>query len=121
MGNLEIQYIYNISTKVTTHSETSVMNAALHRILKSAYRKEPISSFILLVGAVDVAISGANGSGSLFTFGMGTIAIAIAIRWWQIHHAPSSEAETGSEYVLPPSSGRPSLPNLKSTKRSPRS
>ncbi|MDY6936633.1 MAG: hypothetical protein SWY16_03115 [Cyanobacteriota bacterium] len=97
------------------------MNAALHRILKSAYRKEPISSFILLVGAVDVAISGANGSGSLFAFGTGTIAIAIAIRWWQIHHAPTSNPETASEYVLPPSSARSSLPNLKSGNKYPRS
>ncbi len=97
------------------------MNAALHRILKSAYRKEPISSFILLVGAVDVAISGGSGSSSLFAFGLGTIAIAIAIRWWQIQHAPTSESEPAPEYSLPPSSSRPSLPNLKSTQKYPRS
>lgn len=93
------------------------MNAALHRILKSAYRKEPISSFILLAGVVNVAISGGSGSGSLFTFGMGTIAIAIIIRWWQIQHAPTSRPEPVSEYTLPPSPGRPSLPNLKSSHR----
>jgi hypothetical protein len=46
------------------------MNALLPRILKAAYRKEPISSFIVIVGAVDAVIGGVGERWSLLSFGI---------------------------------------------------
>ncbi len=88
------------------------MNALLPRILKSAYRKEPISSFVIIVGAVDTAIGGADASGSLFAFGLGTIVVAIAFRWWQIQRHQQPEPEAAPEYYLPSSSSQSPLPML---------
>ncbi|MDC0832747.1 hypothetical protein CKA32_004237 [Geitlerinema sp. FC II] len=93
------------------------MNAAWHRIVKSIYRKEPISSFVLTVGAVDAALGGLGGSGSLLAFGMGTIGVAVALRWWQIQRRRDQQPETAAEYYLPPSRSARPLPRLTSTSR----
>lgn len=57
------------------------MNAVLPRFLKSAYRKEPIPSFLITIGAVDAVIGGFGDRWVLFSFGISTIAVAIALRW----------------------------------------
>jgi hypothetical protein len=93
------------------------MNAA-PRILKSVYRKEPISSFVMIVGAVDAAIGGIGDRWSLVTFGLGTIGVAIALRWWQSQHKQLEPTRQVPKY-LPASSSRPQLPPLTSTKKRP--
>lgn len=94
------------------------MNALWHRVLKPLYRKEPISSFVLTVGAVDVAIGGLGSYGSLLLLGTGTVATAIALRWWQIQRAERDRPqEAVAEYCLPPSHEDVPLPRLKSTAR----
>jgi hypothetical protein len=88
------------------------MNALWTRFLKSAYRKEPISGFILTVGAVDAVIGGVGGRWSLFSFGLLTLLLAAALRWWQIQKAQALITEKTPRHFLPPSSSRPPLPML---------
>jgi|SRR4028119_346380 hypothetical protein len=93
------------------------MNALWHRVLKSAYRKEPISSFIIIVGAVDAVIGGVGERWSLLTFGLMMVVLAVALRWWQSQRREADLAEQPVTHFLPPSSSRPALPMLTATKR----
>ncbi|MBD0343879.1 MAG: hypothetical protein ICV63_03405 [Coleofasciculus sp. Co-bin14] len=95
------------------------MNALWPRVLKSAYRKEPISSFIILMGAVDAVIGGAGERWSLLTFGLLMVVLAIALRWWQTQRRESELAEQPVTHFLPPSSSQPALPVLSASKRKP--
>ena len=92
------------------------MNALWPRFLKSAYRKEPISSFILIVGAVDAVIGGIGERWTLLSFGLALILMAAGLRWWQIQKAQAVLAEEAARHFLPPSSSRPPLPMLTSEK-----
>jgi len=93
------------------------MNALWHRVLKSAYRKEPISSFIIIVGAVDAVIGGVGERWSLLTFGLMMVVLAVAVRWWQSQRREADLAEQPVTHFLPPTSSRPALPMLTATKR----
>jgi len=93
------------------------MNAVWSKLVKSAYRKEPISSFIVIVGAVDAVIGGADESLSLLTFGLGTVGVAIAWRWWQLQRQQAEIPDPTPKYMLPPQSSRQALPLLTSAKR----
>jgi len=95
------------------------MNALWPRILKSAYRKEPISSFIVIVGAVDAVIGGVGERWSLLSFGIMMVMFAIVLRWWQSQRREAELAEQPVTHFLPPSSSRPALPMLSTTKRKP--
>ena len=88
----------------------------LPRFVKLAYRKEPISSFVLIVGAVDAVIGGVGGRWTLLSLGMTTVLIAILLRWWQTQKAQPVPQET-ARHFLPPSSSRTPLPLLTSEKR----
>ena len=95
------------------------MNAVWPRFLRAAYRKEPISSFIVTVGAVDVAIGGLDSRWSLFSFGLGTVGLAIALRWWLMHRQQEEQPEQVPQYYLPPRSSRQQLPILSVPKKNP--
>lgn len=95
------------------------MNALWPRFLRSAYRKEPISSFIVIVGAVDAVIGGAGERWSLLTFGLMMVLIAIALRWWQTQRRETELAEQPVTHYLPPTPSRPALPVLNAAKRQP--
>lgn len=95
------------------------MNAAWPRFLKSAYRREPISSFVITVGVVDAAIGGLDERWSLFTFGLGTVGVAIALRWWLTQRNQAELPERVPQHYLPPSSSRPPLPTLSNSKKNP--
>jgi hypothetical protein len=97
------------------------MNLFLPRFLKTAYRKEPISSFVFIVGGVDAAIGGVSGYGGLLSLGLLTVGGAIGLRWWQEQRsAKRLEPERVARYSLPPQSSRPPVPMLSiSTKRPP--
>lgn len=96
------------------------MDASWTKLLKSAYRKERISSFVVIIGAVDAVIGGVDGRWSLLTFGLGTVGVAIALRWWQIQRSQEELPEQAPKYYLPPQSSSPALPMLKASKRSTR-
>ena len=56
------------------------MNAIFPTVLKRLYRKEPISSFIIIVGAVDAVLGGVNELGALMILGLLTSGMAIGYR-----------------------------------------
>lgn len=89
------------------------MNAGLPRFLKSAYRREPIPSFLITIGLVDAVIGGFDDRWSLFTFGLGTVGVAIALRWWLLQQRPSEQSTPVTQRYLPPSSSNAPLPTLK--------
>lgn len=93
------------------------MNVLSHRFLKSAYRKEPISSFILIMGVVDAVIGGLGGRWTLLSLGTVTIVLAVLIRWWQSQKARSVLARDTPRYFLPPSSSNTPIPMLTSQKQ----
>lgn len=95
------------------------MNALWPRFLKSAYRKEPISSFIVIVGAVDAVIGGAGERWSLLSFGLMMVVLAAVLRWWQSQRRETELADQPVTHYLPPASSRPVMPMLSSTKRQP--
>jgi len=94
-----------------------MMNAVWLRILKTAYRKDPVVSFVVTMGAVDTVIGGVEASWSLFTLGMGTVGMAIILRFWLLKRSHLEEANAVPEYYLPPSSSRPQLPILNRNKK----
>lgn len=98
-----------------------MMNALWNRVLRTMYRKEPLTGFVITVGAVDVAIGGIDQSSSLVFFGLSLVSVALALRWWQsFHRKPSVKVSAPPErvpvHILPPQSSRPTLPNLTSKK-----
>jgi hypothetical protein len=95
------------------------MNFSWQRILRSAYRREPVTSVVITIGAVDAAIGGMAASGSLLAFGLGTASVALALRWWQLHHSEVEQPAPAPEYYLPSHSSRPQLPMLSISKKNP--
>jgi len=95
------------------------MNAALPRFLKSAYRREPLPSFLITAGIVDTIIGGFDERWSLFTFGLGTLASAFALRWWFLQQRRTYPAKPVPQHYLPSSSSRPALPLLMNSKKNP--
>ncbi len=57
------------------------MNYSWTHRFKLLYRKEPISSFVLLFGAADAVIGGVAGQWSLMALGLGAAAAAVVLRW----------------------------------------
>jgi len=92
------------------------MNALLPRFIKVAYRKEPISSFILIVGAVDAVIGGVGGRWSLLSVGLTMVFVAALVRWLQIQKSQEEIAKQPPRRYLPPSSSQTPLPLLTSEK-----
>ncbi len=94
-----------------------MMNALWPRILKTAYRKDPVVSFVVTVGAVDAVIGGVGSSWSLFGLGMGTVGVAIILRFWLLKRSHLEQPTPVPEYYLPPNSSRPQLPILNRNKK----
>ena len=92
------------------------MNVLWPRFLKSAYRKEPISSFILIVGAVDAVMGGVGERWTLLSFGLMLVFLAAGLRWWQGQKAQSLSFEETPRRYLPPSSSKRPLPMLMNEK-----
>ena len=89
------------------------MNAILPPVLKRLYRKEPISSFLIVVGAVDAVLGGVNEIGTLMIFGLLTSGISLGYRWWCIQQAETKlEFKSKQQRYLAPSSNSNPLPSL---------
>lgn len=96
------------------------MNALWLRLLNSAYRKEPVASFVITVGIVDAVIGSIGASGSLFCFGLSTVGVAMILRWWQHQRSTLDQPEPAPEYYLPSRTSQPRLPVLKTPNQHPR-
>lgn len=93
------------------------MNIFFPRFLKLAYRKEPISSFILILGAVDAVIGGVGGRWSLLSVGLIIALIGILVRWQQLQKSQTLAVKNTTKYALPPSSSNSPLPLLTHNKQ----
>jgi hypothetical protein len=94
------------------------MNAILPRVFKSVYRKEPIVSVLVIMGAVDVLIGGFDDSWPLLVFGLGTVGVALVFKLWRIQQRPPIPEEPVSQHYLPARSS--SLPlSIKPAKKKP--
>ncbi|WP_088891427.1 hypothetical protein [Leptolyngbya ohadii] len=51
------------------------------RNIRSLYRREPITGFMLTAGLVDAFIGGTGGYQMLLAIGLGTTGLAIGMRW----------------------------------------
>ncbi|MGG6264609.1 hypothetical protein ACQ4M3_15305 [Leptolyngbya sp. AN03gr2] len=95
------------------------MNVSWFRFLRTLYRQEPITGFILTAGAMNVAIGGFDQSTPLVMFGLGTVALSILFRWWALSQRPAPVRVSPEPSprmpvrALPERSSRPSLPELK--------
>ncbi|EKQ67436.1 hypothetical protein OsccyDRAFT_3709 [Leptolyngbyaceae cyanobacterium JSC-12] len=89
------------------------------RILKSAYRKQPIISFMITVGTVNVAVGGLGEHWSLMSLGFSVVGIAIAlgVRQKYARKRPLEPQNRPPVYILPPSSA--GLPMLSMSKKNP--
>jgi len=80
------------------------------------YRKEPVSGFILILGATNALIGGFGGQGSLLSIGI-LIALVGVIMRWQGTKKSQAIATEPVKYYLPPGQSRQPLPLLSSSKR----
>jgi hypothetical protein len=81
------------------------------QIVKFAYRKDPLSSFVLIVGAVDAVIGGISDHGVLLGLGVSMVGVGIALRW-QTFQRRQVLAETPSRYSLRSAEPPAPLPDL---------
>jgi hypothetical protein len=97
------------------------MNAVFPRIVKSAYRKEPLITILITMGIVDALIGGLDDSWALFIFGLGTAGTALIIRWLRIKQSPTlQEPEVPvKQLYLTSHSSNSSLPMLSISKKKP--
>lgn len=88
------------------------MNPLLAKLFKSAYRKEPISGFIVILGVTDAVIGGIGGKVSLFSIALLVTIFGIVVRRLQIRKFQTMTTPRPARYRLPPSSSRQPLPLL---------
>ncbi len=85
-------------------------------MFRSVYRQEPILSFAATAGAVNVAIGGLSEHWSLLAVGVGTVGVAIGLRWWQVlsRRSPLKPVteRVASPFVLSPAPDYTPLPTL---------
>ncbi|ERN42534.1 hypothetical protein KR51_00008540 [Rubidibacter lacunae KORDI 51-2] len=60
------------------------MDRLASRLWRLAYRKDPLTGFILIVGAVDAVIGGVGERWGLFALGAMLAFGALGIRWMQL-------------------------------------
>lgn len=92
-------------------------NMLVPRFIKSAYRKEPVSSFVLIMGAVDAVIGGVGSRGTLFALGLMMVLGAVAMRWLQTQGRSTATWEEAPVRYLPMGKTQPPIPQLSSEKR----
>jgi hypothetical protein len=95
------------------------MNAIFPTVLKRLYRKEPISSFLIVVGAVDAVLGGVNEIGTLMILGLLTSGMAIGYRWWCIQQSETTAERKSKQLYLNPSSNQTPLPNFDNRRHPP--
>ena len=92
------------------------MNPLFARFSRTVYRKEPVSGFILILGATDALIGGFGGRGSLLSIGLFIALLGIIMRWRQGTKKSQAIATEPVKYYLPPGTSRQPLPLLSSSK-----
>lgn len=95
------------------------MNPLLAKFIRSVYRKEPISGFLLILGLTDAVIGGVGERWSLLSIGLVIALLGIAVRWRQATKSSATKAIAvePARYMLPPTSSRSPLPLLMSNNK----
>jgi hypothetical protein len=93
------------------------VNPLFARFLRAVYRKEPVSGFILILGATDVLMGGLGGRVSLLSVGLFIALLGAIMRWRQGEKKSEAIATETVRYYLPPGSTRQPLPLLTPSKR----
>ncbi|MFZ9740183.1 MAG: hypothetical protein ACO3EZ_19560 [Prochlorotrichaceae cyanobacterium] len=88
------------------------MNTVLRSLSRSLYHKNPVSGMMLTAGVVNALIGGSSDRPGLFSFGLGVVGIALAIRWIRWQRSPLESSTTAPVYYLPERSSRTALPPL---------
>ncbi|AFY37782.1 hypothetical protein Lepto7376_1438 [[Leptolyngbya] sp. PCC 7376] len=79
-----------------------------HKFLKRIYQKEPISSFLIVMGLIQLVIGGVDSQWNLFSLGFGLVLGAFFVRWSQTRkHRLESERVLPRRYLSPSKSPRP--------------
>jgi hypothetical protein len=94
------------------------MNMLLPRFFRSAYRKDPIPSVLMTMGAVDVALGGASSHGGLLFLGLFLLGGSLALKWTQSQRRSDSIVEPAIQHYLPSQSSE-ELPMLSIHKKRP--
>jgi hypothetical protein len=95
------------------------MTLALSKLLKSAYRKEPISGFIFLSGTVDALLGAFNERWTLLSLGIVLVIFSLTVRWLQKQKKPKKSLHSPivrrylNPSLSPNQSTRQPLPELK--------
>jgi len=93
------------------------VNLLFARFLRVVYRKEPVSGFLLILGATDTLLGGLGGRVSLLSIGLFIALLGAIMRWQQgAKKSPAIATET-VRYYLPPGSTRQPLPLLAPSKK----
>jgi hypothetical protein len=93
------------------------VNPLFARFLRAVYRKEPVSGFILVLGATDVLMGGLGGRVSLLSVGLFIALLGAMMRWRQGEKKSEAIATETVRYYLPPGSTRQPLPLLTPSQR----
>lgn len=98
--------------RVNRNSDQPVQKKINKQVVKRLYRKEPISSFLIVVGLLELVIGGVDGEWSLFSLGLGLVLGAVFVRWSQIRKRRREVEKILPRRYLPPSDGSQPLPYL---------
>ena len=89
------------------------------RLLKKAYRRHPLISFVATAGAVDVLLGGLEGRAALLVFGLVAVSAAIALHWRRIQRTQVGDVSQPPVHYLPEHTSRPQLPMLGLSRNNP--
>lgn len=118
--NKPITFGYNLAIfNFTTGCFNAAMNIFLPRFIRSAFRHDPIVSFLITVGTADLALGGMSGHGGLAVLGLVVVGGALGLKWSQSQRRADLFAEQTVQHYLPPQSSQSELPMLSITKKRP--
>jgi hypothetical protein len=95
------------------------MNSLFPRFFRSAYRNDPIPSFLITIGAADVALGGSSGHGGLALLGLIVVGVALGLKWSQSQRKSELFSEQMVQHYLPSQSSQSELPMLSISKKRP--
>jgi hypothetical protein len=91
----------------------------LPRFLRSTYRRDPIPSFLMTMGAAEVALGGVSSHGGLLILGVVMFGGALGLKWLQSLRRVDTIAEPTVQHYLPAQSSQEELPMLSINKKRP--
>jgi hypothetical protein len=91
----------------------------LPRFLRSTYRRDPIPSFLMTMGAAEVALGGVSSHGGLLILGVVMFGGALGLKWLQSLRRVDAISEPTVQHYLPSQSSQAELPMLSINKKRP--